>query len=626
MALNCRCLKPIIGLLCTLALVNPITYAGLCTNSNDAVVVEYSTKVEIENNRRTVTTSYLIQVNNKNGERYTGVSIPYSSINKINSINANIQDISGNVIKKLSKADITSRSNIADFSFYEDEYVKEFNLKHSEYPYRLRVNYQVHSREFIYLDYWIPVIDNEIPTLSASLEVVVPPGFRIRHKDQNIDGIAIDTVANMLIYTWKASYKNIIKQESFAPSLDNYLPSVAVVAENFHFDEDGSCRDWISFGNWCYKLSEDLDEIPIEEIAKTDALIKDVTDPADRIKRLYHYLQDETRYINISIETGGLKPYSASYVAIHKYGDCKALSNYFKSLLQHYGIESYYSLVNAGDHISDIDQGFVAPQFNHVIVCVPIEKDTLWLDCTSSLPYGYQGTFIQDRMAFLVSKNKSCFRKIPPLTTNDCIDSRMISIIINEDLENAKLHFQNTYHGDNFENLAHLNLGLNQSKKAQIIRNHFSGISSDLSEFQIMQSHRDTMQILLSADAHSGTISHLYGKDLLVKVIPFNLKKPESPDSRKLPLQIDFPVYYIDTLFYEIPVKFRNSKLPLPVIAENDFGFYHLNFYPSEKGIMVIKDFYLASGRYPLSDYGRYYDFMKLVLDHECISMILSEN
>ena len=54
---------------------------------------------------------------------------------------------------------------------------------------------------------------------------------------------------------------------------------------------------------------------PEKETSKINSLIKGIDDEKQKIRVLYHYLQDETRYINISLETGGLKPRRASYVA-----------------------------------------------------------------------------------------------------------------------------------------------------------------------------------------------------------------------------------------------------------------------------------------------------------------------
>src|SRR5690606_13605749 len=137
----------------------------------------------------------------------------------------------------------------------------------------------------------------------------------------------------------------------YAPSPLEYLPAVMVVPKHFEYIKNGSFKDWVSFGNWQFDIMQGLNELPDKEKNKIQSILKDIDQDKEKIKALYHYLQDETRYINITIETGGLKPYPANYVAKNKYGDCKALTNYFKSILDYINIPSYYSIVYAGSPI-----------------------------------------------------------------------------------------------------------------------------------------------------------------------------------------------------------------------------------------------------------------------------------
>ena len=101
---------------------------------------------------------------------------------------------------------------------------------------------------------------------------------------------------------------------------------------------------------------------------------------------------------------GGWQPFEASLVDQYGYGDCKALSNYTKSLLESLNIEARYTLVKAGEDEPNIISDFPSRQFNHVILCVPNQGDTLWLECTSQTnPFGYTGTFTSDRDVLVVT-------------------------------------------------------------------------------------------------------------------------------------------------------------------------------------------------------------------------------
>ncbi len=100
---------------------------------------------------------------------------------------------------------------------------------------------------------------------------------------------------------------------------------------------------------------------------------------------LYNYLQQNSHYVGIQLGIGGWQTYDAIYVATKKYGDCKALSNFMISLLKEAGIKAHAVVIEAGEDQKDFDKDFAHDPFDHVICCVPLDKDTIWLECTESV-------------------------------------------------------------------------------------------------------------------------------------------------------------------------------------------------------------------------------------------------
>jgi len=581
----------------------------------DAELITHKTSITINNANLTKEISYEIKINNRAGEKYTRISIPYSELITVSNIEAFIKDASGRVVKRLTKSEIITKSSISDFSFYEDNFEKEFILKHNVYPYTVFYSYQIQQKEFFYIDYWIPVIDERVPTLSANLKVSAPISYGISYHGKHIKDTGADTIENRIIYQWTTSYTDIIKPEVYSPAVSDLLPSLAIVPLKFRFEEEGSFENWISYGIWQSKLLQGLNELPDIEKGKILTVVQNITDEKEKIRLLYHYLQDETRYINVKIETGGLKPFPAIYVAQNKYGDCKALTNYFKALLDFIKIPSYYTLIKAGSPINEIDKDFPSQQFNHVILYVPGKDEEIWLDCTSDKAFNYLGSFTQNRDAFVIDYNNSKFLKTPSLKPNDVLATRKIEIKYN--YNEAIVNFRNTYRGSSYENIFHLENDFNESEKALIIRNHILSEGFQLVDYQISNTNRDSVKIELSYEATSQNIYSNYGNEILVKNIPFSMPDFEKSQDRKLPVQIDYPIYGIDTVIYQIPTDYKIHKSQDSYNVTNKYGEYKFNIYESEGHIMVIKSLLIFSGLYAISEYEEFYDFYKKVSEIE---------
>jgi len=440
----------------------------------------------------------------------------------------------------------------------------------------------------------------------------VPHGYRINYSQRHVGECIVDSLEKIKRYKWTASYAGMVRREKFSPRISEYFPQVIVVPENFYYGTQGSMGSWESFGDWVYGLKEGLLDLPVQEQARIAQIVEGTDDKKEKIRALFHYLQDETRYINVSIDIGGLKPYPASYVAKNKYGDCKALSNYFMAVLAHVGIPSYYSIIYADEAVKPLDMELPSQQFNHVILNVPLDEGTLWVDCTSSLAFDYVGTFIQDRNALVIDKGNSRFIKTPTLTKEDVLETRSAMF------EPFKpVVFRNTYKGDKYEQLFYLSQQYNEEKKSQIIRNWFVEKNLSVIGFELEKPIRDDKQIILSYTASSDLTYNYYGNDAVVKVLPFHLPNMEVPNKRKLPVQLDYPIYMVDTLKYYIPDGYTLSSGLKDEFISGHFGEYSLNMNRQENHILVVKKILLQPGRYSLQEYEAFYHFLVQVSEFE---------
>ena len=163
---------------------------------------------------------------------------------------------------------------------------------------------------------------------------------------------------------------------------------------------------WQDFGKWYGSLAKNANNLTEERKQFFQTLVKDATNDREKIKIIYNYLQSNCRYVLIALGIGGFKPFEADFVDKKKYGDCKALSNYTQACLSAIGIKSYQALINASYNKEPVDPAFPHNGFNHVIICVPLQKDSIWLECTSNtIEFGVLGNFTENRNALLITED-----------------------------------------------------------------------------------------------------------------------------------------------------------------------------------------------------------------------------
>jgi hypothetical protein len=582
----------------------------------DAEIRLYSRICTVRDDKLSEIDSIIIQINNRNGEKYCDVGISFDKSDPLSRFNAWISDTSGNIFREIKKQDYRDENEIDENSLYQDDFIRKFTLKHNVYPYCIGYTYQSVSRQFLSVSRWAPVRDTDIPTRTARLQVQCPAGYPVHVFERNISpGIQVNS-DGYISMTWNASYDGSVKKEVFCPPLTNFLPFVVVIPLRFTYGISGSTKSWQSFGEWQYNLNLGLDELPLAEKEKISALTSSIKDKKEIIKILYHYLQDNTRYVNVSLGIGGMKPYPAEYVSKNKYGDCKALTNYMKAILKFAGIESYYATIFAGGQPGEMIADIPGQQFNHVILAVPMDNDTLWLENTSNTnPFGYSGTFTQNRKALLVDGSKSRLVNTPPLTEKDVQISTRAEFLI--DFEgNSNTNLKCIYRGDKFETYNSLYTQYNHDIQNTYVHDHIPFPLFEMKNWTITKKDRDERSIVLNADISVKHVIKSIGSERYFSILPTEIPDFTQPKSRKLPVQLPYPLCMTDTLIYHLPF---TGKVTCPdsITREGKYGEYHVRFRCEGNTITVYRNFVLHSGKISLAEYSDFYSFLASVRSDE---------
>jgi len=570
---------------------------------------------EIKGYKLTEKTRAVLQINERVGDEDTNIGLYYKKGDKVNIGAVWIEDMSGNIIRKLDKKEIKDRNLLSNSSFYSDELIKSFEIKHTTYPYRVVYSYERTLSRFLGIDLSFHNKSRQ-PVRHGKLIVKTPREEPIKYSYKNTDSFNTDTIPDAIKYMWEYSYTPTLFTEVNASVNTTKAPRIDIVPLLFKYGVEGSYENWATFGNYIYRLNKGRDVLTNAEKEKIDNLLAGIDDDREKAKALYYYLQDNTRYINVNIKVGGLQTYPAEYVCINKYGDCKALSNYMMALLKHAGISSHYTLVRSDQRIYDVDDDFPSQEFNHVIVTLPIKGDTIYLECTSkNTPFGYVHTSIQGRKALMVNENNSHLITLPSMYPDDVINSRNFYLELNT-MSSANVKMIANEKGRNYEFSNFLNTDINKNEVDRYIRNSIFEGSYDVLDYKLSDHHRDEAVISTEVSCKMHNIIKKYGNNIVLSPFPIHLPAYESPEKRTQDIQIDYPQFNTDTIIYEIQ-DMNITKIPEDIFIDTTYGYYKLSFKIEENQLVINKSMLLRAGRYSLEEYKDFYTFIMKIKNIE---------
>jgi len=582
---------------------------SLCFAQNKSEILNHSETVELIKGKLLTRKKLEILIANYD-DRIETFSIPFQEDDRLEINSATVRGIEGRKIANYKNKDFTESSYVDGGTFMSDQKLKNVKLPTRDFPYIFEIDYSQEQSDYIALAQWSPVYYLSMPVKQALLEVIIPEDLKVKVEfDSSVFTHQSSISDNLKTYRWTAQNIPVFQREIFGPPISNMVPKVWVVPEQFHYAFEGSTSTWQDFGVWLSKMNADLETLTPSEQIKIDKLTSGLTSKTDIIRALYYHMQDNTRYVNVSFGIGGLKPYPASYVCENQFGDCKALTIYMKALLKYKGIESYYAPVYGGEELRKVNPNIVASQFNHVILAVPMEQDTLWMENTATyLPTGYLGTFTQGRKTLVVNDQHSKLVDTPSLEINDVRNESSYLIDIT-DLNDVKVKFDQTFRGRDFENLSYY---IREGKSNWINEFLVNGLAFSSSELisKDIQYNRDSLSVKVSGELKPPSLHKKVGNDILLSVPDLPLPRLESIEKRNSPVRIDIPIAEINSYTFKINEAYevRNN---IDFEIKTEFGLYRIKSSQQDMHLNIVEEFELRRTNIDKHNYHLFYNFFK---------------
>jgi hypothetical protein len=596
----------------------------------NAVVRFYNTSYKrISAEKYTTDVHYAITILNPNGNHAAELIVNYDRNSRVTDMKGFLYNKNGILQAKLKDREIRDYVVNNSYTLFSDQRAKQFTPAVSFYPYTIEFKYTIETAGVVGFDTWMPCKWFKVAVEEAELSFSFPKELDFKHKELNYDFTKKETISgNVKVYTWSAKNLKAIVYEPQAPNYLDFIPAVLLSPNEIVYEgTTGDFSTWESYGRWGYSLIEGRDVLPEKTIGYIAELTDSISTKREKAKAIYKYMQSKTRYVNVALGIGGFQPILARDVDEKGYGDCKALSNYTKALLKCAGIESYYAEIGTGKYQEIKFTDFAsANQTNHIILCVPMESDTVWLECTNQkIPFGYIPPGSQNRYALLIKPQGGELVKTPAFNAFENTSISSIKLAIKE-IGCADFEIVTEYSHSLYNEIFPLLIGSEKEQKDELYKNLFSSKNIEIEGFSVEEKSITTPNARLYVRGKICNFTSRAGSriffapDFLHSNDIFNF----IPDNRKL--DIFEPIYYsyIDTLHISLPKGYSAESLHNSLEINSVYGKCSFDVQQTNETITIVRKLSINQGRYNCSLFGEINEFLRSISGYENKKIILN--
>ncbi|WP_374443570.1 DUF3857 domain-containing protein [Epilithonimonas sp.] len=568
----------------------------------------------------------VISILNKAADNFSYVYIPYDKNTRISDVKIRVLDEFGKPLKTYSKGDLNDIAQSNDSYLYTDDRAFAMKIIQPVYPYTIEIAYLQKTSDTAFLPVLQPFRSANVSVQSWSEEFINESGINLRKKitEGQFGKAEVGENGNHI----SVSYRNIpaLKAEKYAPS-----PETIFSKAEFALDKaclKGKCGDfstWKDFAKWYNNLLGEVSVVTPEIQREVDAL--NLTgSKAEKVKKIYQYMQGKTRYVFVGIGIGGWQPMVADEVRKKAYGDCKALTNYMRVLLKAAGIPSYYSVIYSDFTPRLFDQKFPRMDGNHIILCVPTENGDIWLENTSqNIAFNHLSYNTRDRNVVMVSDDDAKIVNTPVYKAEDSKEELHLKAQISEDAS-LKGTSQLLYTGGMYDSqLGKVTMSPQEFKES--LKDDFNSLNFSKVDYSNLKNDRDNATLTYDVSFEASNFSKTLGNDIYFRALPVSYLGfyLDSSEQRKLPVEVSFGYNNDYDIEYTIPKNYKFTEIPLNKKIDSEFGNYTISFSQKDDKITIKRTFKINKGIIPLEKIADYISFRKQINKTDATKILITK-
>lgn len=520
----------------------------------------------------------------------------------------------GKLVKKLKIRDLTkisASSGIADDTFlyaYDPGVAAPYTAE-----YRYKITYRHGIATF---PTFLPIVRPDVVLISGNYSISVPARTVVKYSSNMAPKHY--TINNRDIWSWSIHDHKGYSDESFMPDIRELVPYVYACPADFSLDgKNGRQSDWKELGTWLYGLQKDTQTLPETFRASLLEMTSGTQSEFEKIKIIYEYLRKTTRYVSIQLGLGGLKPSPAADVLKTGFGDCKGLSNYMQAMLGAVGIKSEYLIVNTDEKLLLPDYASLG-QMNHAMLCVPMDRDSLWIECTNpTYPLGYRHDGIAGHEVVLITPEGGKKLTVKGYDDNFRTDCESMYVELSADGA-AGCKVTRTLRADLIERYLGF-AGQKPDNKRKILTSRYNCLCNNACEdsisdnFDTFFTDNEIPEISVTFHMDIPAYAKVSKDRLFVPLNHSGIKMFHTKNERINEIVIEESNTITDTIRIAVPTGFEVEHIPENMQISSEFGQFNSESDLQGSEIHIVQSLTIRKGRYPKESYPEYRAFAKSV-------------
>lgn len=575
--------------------------------AQNATVVDYSTEVEYTSGKTAIFRhKRVFVIHNAKGAKeadFAAFCNPNRQLSKFAGTVANLQ---GKTLTKIKKADLTHSEYSS--SLADDNYFFYYDYSPATFPVVVSYEWEeVCSKNILSYPMLAPQGTYGVDVKKATYRFIAPASIPLRWHSVNCQPeVNQREEKGRIIYEFTLTDLPAMEQYTYGLPFREQAPLIYFAPDGFDIAQTHcDLSSWQTMGEWTWQLLEGRDQLPQDLKNRIHQLTDTCRTEKSKVMVLRRYMGETTRYVSIQLGIGGWQPMTAAEVYSKGVGDCKALSNYLRAMLKEAGITSVYTLM-ASERRSLLPDFPTMNQLDHVVLMVPLETDTLWIECTNPrIPAGYAPAGWAGHECVMITPNGGQTIRVPVLPLEHHKELATYSIRL-DGKGNAHVDAMTTETGRCYESDVPIQFQSDKERKSAIIH------SLELPKPTInrLDIASDGPVLTLNMEAKSEGYARMSGSRMFIPLSPYRfgaLRNGKEPahiiDMR------DKGYLHSDTIRILLPEGWELENIPTEKSDSCEFGINRLSIEATEQQVEIVITSLLYNGLFPAEKFEEWVAF-----------------